>query len=144
MRELPANKLLPSLKELGWDLQCNRYRGRWESRVRLQLAHHHDKQTNAMLATRWNENGLRRGFFHVTLKTTDLPIKPAMMITGKKERRNTRNGVSSYCETSSEDSSKVSFVNVVVLLNDVIAFTVQVLLLILRPRGQEDLKPFYS
>lgn len=50
-----------------------------------------------------------------------------MMITVKQERRNTRNGVVSlYCKTPQSDSLEGSFVNVVVLLNDAIAFNVQV------------------
>lgn len=50
-----------------------------------------------------------------------------MMITVKQERPNTRNGVVSlYCKTPQSDSLEVSFVNVVVLLNDAIAFNIQV------------------
>ena len=50
-----------------------------------------------------------------------------MMITVKQERRNTRNGVVSlYCKIPQSDSLEVSFVNVVVLVNDAIALNVQV------------------
>ena len=65
----------------------------------------------AMLATRWYENGLRKGILHTALQITELPIKLANIIIEKKVRRKIRKPVASwYCSTP-----VVPFVAVVVL-----------------------------